>query len=90
MTQGIHTHDGQSHTRRSQVLLRTRIDNVIFRNIHRTRENIGRHISYQTLLHIQVLTDLGTIDRVVCRDMEIIRILRNRIFLGNIGIVLIL
>ena len=67
----------------------TRIDNIIFGNIDRTRENIGRHIANQTLLHIWIFTHLCSVNRIIRSKMEIIRVISDRITLRDVSIVLV-
>ena len=86
MTQGIHLDDNQRYARRSQVLLRTGIDNIVFGDINRTREDIRRHIGNQRHFHVGVKAHLGTVDCIVCGDMEIVQVCRNLISLRDVAV----
>ena len=89
LAQCLVLHDDESHTRRRQVLLRTSVDTDILGHIHRTGEDIRRHISHHRHVHIQVGMQFRTIDCIVRRDMEIIRIGRHFVILRNIRVAIL-
>ena len=62
------------------------VDDVIFGNVDRSGENIGRHIGNHRNVYIQVFFKFSTINSVIGRDVEIISISRHCIILRNISI----
>ena len=74
VTDGITAYDDEGHPCRSDVLLSTTIDEVVLRYVDRTREDIRRHIPYETNLHVWVIAQLSTVNRVVGRDVEVVDI----------------
>ena len=82
--------NNEGHTGRRKILLRTAVDDVVLTYIHRTTQNIRTHIGDQR--HIAflavdlsqlVVVDLRAEDRVIGRDMEIVRVLRDFIIRRN-------
>ena len=70
--------------------MRTAVDAVIFAHVDGTREDIRRHIGNQGYGRSYVVTNFGTIDGVVCGNVEIVGIGRDYIILGNIAVELVL
>ena len=50
----------------------------------KAKENVGRHVCYKASFRVEVLTNFSTVDRVVCREVEIIYVLRNNEILGDV------
>ena len=93
VTDGITAYDDEGHPCRSDVLLSTTIDEVVLREVNFTREDIRRHIPYETNLHVWIVAQLGTIDGVVGRDVEVVDIggdfvLQPRLWIPDVVIVL--
>ena len=82
--------DDERHAGRTYVLLRTAVDHTVLLHIDRTAHDIRRHIGNERDRRIDILVDLRTVDGVVGRNVEIIRIGRDFVTFRNIGIVLIL
>ena len=82
--------DDERHTCRSEVLLRTAVDDVVLAHVNRSAEDVGRHVGYQghiAFLAVDLLkflvADLRAEDRVVRRDVEVVSVLRNLIVRRN-------
>ena len=74
--QQILTHDHDRNTRGAHVLLRARVDHAVFGNVHRLRQDVGRHIRHQRHAdrRLGVVLVLGAVDGVVGADVEVIRV----------------
>jgi len=83
--QHILADDGERHARGSQVLLRAAVDHGVFRNVHRAREDVRRHVGDQGHGRREVLVVLRAVDRIVRGDMHIVQVGGNGEPLGNIG-----
>ena len=70
--------------------MRARIDDIVFGDIYRTRENIGRHVGNQADVQVRILAQLCSVDLVICRKVELIVILSDLEVLWDIGVILIL
>ena len=82
--------DGEGDTGRSQVLLRTAVDHGVFRNIDRTRQDVGRHVGDQGHRRVDILVVFGTVDRIVRGDVQVVQILGNGETLRDVGEVAVL
>ena len=78
--------DDKGHTGRSEVLLRTTVDNIVLADVNRTTQDIRTHIGYQRYIAFLavdlsefVVVDLCAEDGVVGRNMEIVSVLRDLI-----------
>ena len=84
VTEALFFDNNEGNARRSDVLLCTTIDDVVFANVDRTAQNVGRHVSYETDIAFLLidflqlaLGDLRTIDGVVGSDVHVVAVLRN-------------
>ena len=77
--------DGEGHAGRGEVLLRTAVNHRVLRDVHRTREDIRRHVGDQRHGRVDVLVVLRTVDRIVRRDMQVVQIGRDGKALRDIG-----
>ena len=89
LAEGVRLDDGHGHAGRTRVLLRTRVDQFIFAHVHGTAEDVGGHVRDEGHRAVDVLADLRTVNGVVGRDVEIVKVRRNLIALRDIGIVLV-
>ena len=90
LAESVLAHNSYGNTCGSEVLLCAGIYGVVFTEIDTARENIRTHIGDQRTRSVGILTDLGTINRVVACVVEIIHTFGNCIALGNESIVGIL
>ena len=75
--QGIVLHDDNRHASHGEVLLCSGVDGIVFGHIYRPTHNIRAHIGNQQNFHIKVLAALGTVNRVVGTNMQIVGISRD-------------
>ena len=85
MTQSLFAHDGNRDAGRGEVLLCSGIDDVIFRHIDGAGEDVRRHVGYQRYFHVGVLTQLGSEDGIVGRDVEVVGVFGYGVVFGDIG-----
>ena len=60
------------------------VDDVIFGNVDRSGENIGRHIGYKRYIYVWVKSHFCSVYRVVGGKVEIINIIGDSISFGDI------
>ena len=85
-------HDHDYGTGRPDVLLSARVNHGVFLDLDGFAHKVGTHIGDQgyTCLYYGIMMPFGTIDRVVCGDMHIGRIIRKLVSFGDIAETLIL
>ena len=93
VTNRVTAYDDEGYPSRSDVLLSTTIDEVVLREVYFTGEDIRRHIPYETHLHVWIVAQLGTVDGVVGRDVEVVDIggdfvLEPRLWIPDVVIIL--
>ena len=88
-SEGILLDDGEDHAGGADVLLGATVDEIVFGHVHRTAHDVGAHVSDEGNGAVDVFLDLGSVDRVVGGDVEVVDVGRDLVVLGNIGIVLV-
>ena len=81
--------DGEDHAGRTDVLLGAAIDESVLGDIHRTAHDVGRHIGHEVDRAVHVVFDLGTVDRVVGRDVEVVEVGRDLIAFRDVAVGLV-
>ena len=82
LTQRVILHDDECNTGRSQILLRTTIDNRYIWITSMGREKISEDISATMNVYVQILFQFRTVDCIVGSDVEIVCISRHCIAFG--------
>ena len=77
-------HNHKSYACRRQIFLCASVNKPVFAHIHRTGENIGRHICNQSYRRINVVMDFGSENRIVGSNVKIIGVGRDGIIFGDI------
>ena len=88
--QGVLPDDGEDDAGRADVLLRATVDEVVLGDVHGTGHDVGGHVRDERARAVDVLVDLGAVDRVVRGDMQIVKVGRDLESLRDIGVVLVL
>ena len=86
LTQAVILYDDEGNTSHSEVLLGACIDAVVLSDVDRTAEDIRRHIADKSYGYFRLLADFGTINSIVCCDMQIVEVCRAFVILRIEGI----
>ena len=76
MTKGVTADDDEGNPCRSDILLCTAIDEVVLGEVDLTGEDVRGHIPDEADVHIWIVAELGTIDGVIRRDVQVVYIAR--------------
>ena len=90
LAQRILTDDGEDDARRAGVLLGASVYESILGDVNGTAQDVGRHVGDKGDGAVHVLLDLGAVDGIVGRDVEIVYVGRDLVSLGDVGVVLVL
>ena len=85
LAQEVFLNDAEGDACHAEVLLSTAVNHAVLADIDRTGEDVATHVCNHGHRAVEVCENLGAVDGVVRRDMEVVGISRDGEVLGDVG-----